>query len=77
MLRIIKYQIEFALRYGVTKMTLREKTAIIDPLLTEYQYQCLYDCYDGFGFNEETLDTLLYVWFGMESDAFIDTYCKG
>lgn len=58
-------------------MSFEDKANMIESMLSEYQYKCLLDCYSGFGYNEDTLNTMLYVWFGMESDAFIDTYCKG
>lgn len=46
---------------------------IISDYLNEYQLQALNDAISGFGYNMNTLDTMIYVWFGMDAECFIDT----
>lgn len=45
---------------------------IVCEFLNDYQLQALNDTLSGFGCSVKTLDTMLYVWFGMETEAFID-----
>lgn len=51
---------------------INKKMAVLECWLTDYQIQALYDCLSGFGNNEDTINTMLYVWYGMEYDAFVD-----
>ena len=41
--------------------------------LDEYQAQAMNDAISAFGFNETTVSNMLYVWFGMELEAFVDS----
>lgn len=41
--------------------------------LDEYQQKALNDAISGFGYNENTFNMMLYVWFGMELQNFIDS----
>lgn len=45
---------------------------IVFDCLDEYQQKALNDAVSGFGYNQNTFDTMLYVWFGMTLEAFID-----
>jgi hypothetical protein len=49
-----------------------DATMVFD-YLDEYQQKALNDAVSGFGYNQNTFDTMLYVWFGMELEAFIDS----
>ena len=40
--------------------------------LDEYQQKAMNDAISAFGFNEKTVNAMLYVWFGMELEAFVD-----
>ncbi len=44
--------------------------------LDKYQTRAMNDAISAFGYNEDTVSAMLYVWFGMELDAFIDD-CLG
>lgn len=46
-------------------------TMIFD-YLDEYQQKALNDAIKAFGYNQETFDNMLYVWFGMTLESFID-----
>ena len=46
---------------------------IVFDYLDEYQQKALNDAISGFGYNQKTFDTMLYVWFGMELESFIDS----
>ncbi len=54
-----------------------KKMCILECLLTDYQIKALNDCLSGFGNNEDTINTMLYVWYGMEYDAFVDEMVGG
>ena len=41
--------------------------------LDEYQTKAMNDAISAFGFNEKTVSNMLYVWFGMELEAFVDS----
>jgi len=40
--------------------------------LDEYQQKALNDAVNAFGYNQKTFDNMLYVWFGMTLESFID-----
>lgn len=40
--------------------------------LDEYQQKAMNDAIIAFGHNQKTFDAMLYVWFGMELEAFMD-----
>lgn len=40
--------------------------------LDEYQTRAMNDAVSAFGYNEKTVNGMLYVWFGMELQAFVD-----
>lgn len=40
--------------------------------LNEYQQHAMDDAISAFGFNEKTVSGMIYVWFGMELEAFVD-----
>ena len=40
--------------------------------LDEYQTRAMNDAVSAFGYNQDTVDAMIYVWFGMTLDAFID-----
>lgn len=46
--------------------------AILSDCLNEYQIKALNDAISGFGYNMNTLDTMIYVWYGMDAECFID-----
>lgn len=54
-----------------------KKIAVLECWLTDYQIQALHDCLSGFGNNDDVINTLLYVWYGMEYDAFVDEMVGG
>lgn len=45
--------------------------------LDEYQTQAMNDAISAFGFNETTINNMLYVWFGMELESFVDSVLEG
>lgn len=40
--------------------------------LDEYQTRAMNDAVSAFGYNEDTVNSMLYVWFGMQLSAFVD-----
>lgn len=40
--------------------------------LNEYQTRAMNDAVSAFGYNEDTVNSMLYVWFGMQLSAFVD-----
>ena len=40
--------------------------------LSEYQIRAMNDAVSAFGYNEDTVNSMIYVWYGMTLDAFID-----
>ena len=40
--------------------------------LDEYQQHAMNDAISAFGFNPTTVDNMLYVWFGMCLESFVD-----
>ena len=52
---------------------------VISDYLDEYQQQVISDIISGFGTSTNACDVIenfLYVWFGMGTESFIDTYCE-
>lgn len=41
--------------------------------LSEYQIHAMNDAVSAFGYNEDTVNAMIYVWYGMTLDAFIDS----
>lgn len=41
--------------------------------LDEYQRKALNDAVSAFGYNEDTFNRMIYVWYGMELESFIDS----
>lgn len=64
--------IEHFREFGETRMNVDDAYAIITDYLNEYQQHALNDAISAFGYNMNTLNSMLYVWFGMETEAFID-----
>ena len=48
-----------------------DATMVFD-YLNEYQQKALNDAISAFGYNQKTFDNMLYVWFGMTLESFID-----
>jgi len=48
-----------------------DATMVFD-YLNEYQQKALNDAVSAFGYNQKTFDNMLYVWFGMTLESFID-----
>ena len=46
--------------------------AIAYDYLDEYQQRAMDDAISAFGFNEKTVSGMIYVWFGMELESFVD-----
>ncbi len=53
--------------------TVQDYYDILCDCLNEYQLQALDDAISAFGFNMKTLDKMLCVWYGMETESFINT----
>lgn len=49
-----------------------DATMVFD-YLDEYQQKAMNDAVSAFGYNQKTFDNMLYVWFGMTLEAFIDS----
>lgn len=52
-------------------MSIDDAYAFVTDYLNEYQTQALNDAISAFGYNMDTIDAMLYVWFGMETECFI------
>lgn len=46
---------------------------VVFDYLNEYQQMALNDAISAFGRNQKTFDNMLYVWFGMTLESFIDS----
>ena len=52
--------------------------AIAYDYLDEYQQRAMDDAISAFGFNEDTVNAMIYVWFGMQLKAFVNyVLCQG
>lgn len=49
-----------------------DATMVFD-YLDEYQQRALNDAVSAYGYNQKTFDNLLYVWFGMTLESFINS----
>lgn len=58
-------------------MTYEELKNCVIPYLTEYEQDCLQDIEMGFGCKTENLDTMLHVWYGEETESFLNTVSGG
>ena len=56
----------------MTSSEFESNYAVAYDCLDEYQQRAMDDAISAFGFNEKTVSGMLYVWFGMELEAFVD-----
>ncbi len=47
--------------------------SMVFDYLNEYQQKALNDAVSAFGYNQKTFDNMLYVWFGVTLESFIDS----
>lgn len=47
--------------------------SMVFDYLDEYQQKSLNDAVSAFGYNEDTFNRMIYVWYGMELESFIDS----
>ena len=61
----------------MNKISLEYTYEIAQEVLTERDAHALNLAISGFGYNMDTMDTMLYTMLGMESECFVEQYENG
>ena len=61
----------------INGMTFTDVFNAIYEYLTDYEQKCILDVLTGFGRDYRQLDTMLYVWYGMNHSAFLNDASNG
>lgn len=62
---------------NTNEMTFDEILNAVYAYLSDYESRCMDDCLKVFGHKEDVMNKLLYVWYGEESEAFLNTVSDG